>query len=176
MSPIRLIAAGAALALSAPAFATDISEPFSGDRAMALEFHAGFTGYGSGLVGGGRFGIPIVDNGFIGPINNSVYINFGADFYLLSRVAGFRSNRGGIAIGLPVALQWNFYFSDDWSAYAEAGLNFYIDSYFLEGNDLRFGGSWLITAVGGRYHLNESMALIGRVGSPYLSFGIEISL
>lgn len=174
MSPIRIAVTGAALALSTPALATDITDPFAGERPMLLELHAGFTPLGRGLAAGGRFGIPLVDNGFIGPINNSVYLNVGADFYLVSRVFGL--NRGGIGIGVPVAMQWNFYFSDQWSAYGEVGLNFYIDQNFFEGNGILFNTNWLVSAIGGRYHFSESMSLVGRVGSPYASIGIEFTL
>ncbi len=162
------------LAVSSPAFATDITEPFSGSRPQTLEFHGGFAYYGVGLAAGLRYGIPIVDNGFIAPINNSVYINFGGDFYLLGNVPG--SGRSGIGVGVPVALQWNFYFTEDWSAYAEGGINVYFDSYTFDGNGLLFGGTWVAAAIGGRYHFSENAALIGRLGSPYASIGIELSL
>ncbi|MEZ4319952.1 MAG: hypothetical protein R3F61_20745 [Myxococcota bacterium] len=174
---MKPLVAAAALFAAAPAFATDISEPFTGERANSLEFHGGFTYYGNGLAAGLRYGIPIVDNGFIGPINNSVYITFGADFYLLSRIYAFNgTNRGGVGFGIPIVLQWNFYFTDDWSAFGEVGVNPYFDSYTFQGNGVYFGGAWAIAAVGGRYHLSDSLALIGRAGSPYISFGVELSL
>jgi hypothetical protein len=164
----------AALAASAPAYATDITEPFTGKRTHVVEFHGGFSYYGVGLIGGLRYGIPIVDNGFIGPLNNSVYINFGADFYLLGNVPGLGG--GGVGVGVPVTLQWNFYFTDEWSAYGEAGLNAYFDTYTFDGQGLLFGGTWVAAAVGGRYHFSENAALIGRLGSPYASIGVELKL
>jgi len=163
-----------ALLAAAPAFATDIRDPFTGSRPNTLEFHGGFSWYGTGIAGGARIGIPIVDNGFIGPLNNSVYITIGADLYLLSDIAYF-NNRGGVGIGIPVSMQWNFYFTDDWSAFGEAGINPYFDSYTFRGNGLYPGGSWLVSAIGGRYHFSEDMALIGRVGSPYASIGVELT-
>jgi hypothetical protein len=172
---MKPIVVAAALLAAAPAFATDIREPFSGKRPHTLEFHGGFTYYGTGLAAGLRYGIPIVDNGFIGPINNSVYITIGADFYLLGRVPGY-GNRGGVGFGIPVMLQWNFHFTDEWSAFGEAGVNPYFDSYFFDGNALYFGGPWVGAAVGGRYHMSNGLALIGRAGTPYVSFGVELTL
>ncbi|MCB9675331.1 MAG: hypothetical protein H6737_09460 [Alphaproteobacteria bacterium] len=170
---MKPIVVAAALLAAAPALATDIREPFSGKRPNTLEFHGGFAYYGYGLAGGLRFGIPIVDNGFIGPINNSVYITIGADFYLLGRVPGYGTG-GGVGIGVPVMLQWNFYFTDEWSAFGEAGINPYLDSYFFDGNGI-YTPYWVGAAIGGRYHMSNGVALIGRVGTPYASFGAEIN-
>lgn len=83
-----LAAAFAAIAaVSAPdaAYAqrgrVDIRTPHTGSRPFQLDVHAGFTWWGVGFASGARFGIPILNNGFVPSINNAVYINFGADFY-----------------------------------------------------------------------------------------------
>jgi len=62
--------------------AIPIDEPFEGDRSSLFEIHAGlpYIGY-FGVAPGIRYGIPIVDNGFVPVIDNSVCINFGADVY-----------------------------------------------------------------------------------------------
>lgn len=171
---MRLFTLAFGLATATPAFATDISVPFSGTRPRLLDLHAGVQPYGFGAAIGARFGIPLVQNGFVDSIDNSVYINFGGDLYNTYSNA---LNRRGFAIGVPVAMQWNFNFTDEWSAFGEAGVNIFIGPAFFDGNTAGFvNGSWVITAVGGRYHLNESTALHLRAGWPYLSFGIELAL
>ncbi|MBX2800193.1 MAG: hypothetical protein KTR31_21115 [Myxococcales bacterium] len=165
-----VVSLAAALLTAAPAYATSIDEPHEGNRPHTLDLHAGVSVYSVGGAVGARYGIPIVPNGFVPPINNSVYINFGADLYFVGDVFGVG---GGNAIGIPVALQWNFYFSDQWSAYAEAGFNAFL--WLGDGDFFRVGSQNLVTAVGGRYHFSDSMALIGRVGSPYAAIGLELS-
>jgi hypothetical protein len=168
------------LAAPAVASATDISEPFSGDRAHTFDLHAGFGwwggGYGETFLVGGRYAIPIVDNGFIASINNAVTITFGADLYLTSYIEpnGNYYRSGGL--GVPVTLAWNFYFTDQWSAFGEAGANFYIGRDNLRGYGFRPGSNLLVTAAGGRYHMSEKTALILRVGNPYSAFGVEFTL
>lgn len=166
--------------LSLPAaHAQDIGTPFTGDRPISLSVHAGFAWYGSGVALGGRVNIPIVDNGFIKSINNSVYISLGADIYNVSYRYRDRDGRGGpdrwdrrgFAVGIPVALQWNFYFSPEWSAFGEAGINIYLDDVAPAPSY-----NWGIAAAGGRYHFSKSVSAQLRVGSPYTSIGFVFDL
>jgi hypothetical protein len=103
----------------------DIRTPFHGTRPYQLDFHAGLSWYGFGFAGGARFGIPILHNGFIPSLDNAVYINFGGDFYFVDDRCfggGGGCNREyRFALGFPVALHWEFYFDDTWSAFAELG-------------------------------------------------------
>jgi hypothetical protein len=169
---MRLLFLGIGLLTSASASATDISVPYTGSRANLLGVHAGFHPYGRGVSLGARFGVPILDNGFVSTIDNSVYVNFGADLY---NTYSRRLDRRGLAVGIPVALQWNFNFTEEWSAFAEVGVNLYAGPATWDG-DVFFDGSWLITAVGGRYHFDDSIALQLRLGSPYASLGISLTL
>jgi hypothetical protein len=156
---------------SAEAAEFTLLEPHEGGRPLLVELHGGFSYYyyGGAMVGA-RVGIPIVSNGFIPPLNNSVYINVGADAYFYT--GSLIATGGGVGIGVPVALQWNFYFTEDWSAFAEAGVNVFLDPN-------RTGSlvyPWLSTAIGGRYHFSDKLALHGRAGYPYTSIGVEFSL
>ena len=113
-----LAAAFAALsAVSAPQMAAaqrgsvDISRPFTGQRPFQLEVHGGFTWYGLGMASGVRFGIPILNNGFVPSINNAVYINFGIDTYYVrwgDPNCGPGRHCYGFGLGFPVALHWEF--------------------------------------------------------------------
>ena len=167
---MRSLLALAALSLPQLAGAQEIDQPHTGGRPVTLDLHAGFAWYGNGLALGGRIGIPIVDNGFVKTINNSVYINFGADFYYAEYYNGNNFEERSAALGIPVSMQWNFYFTPEWSAYGEVGVNLYVHN-----GDFRPGPYWGIGAVGGRYHFGESAALMLRLGSPYSSFGFELS-
>lgn len=165
------------LAWSPSALATDITVPFTGERPHTFDLHAGFAWYGYGAAVGGRYKIPVVDNGFVPSIDNSVSITFGADLYFANYYAPNGDAYYGTGIGVPVTMAWDFWFTDEWSAFGEAGVNLYVGNGLFRGYGFgRFGSQWLVTAVGGRYHFNEKMALIGRLGSPYAAIGIEFTL
>lgn len=183
------ITLGIAALATPPAARADhrIDQPFTGTRPLQLEFHGGLAWYGWGFAGGARFGIPILHNGFIPSLNNAVYINFGADLYFVDDRGCYRG-RGSdfcdayayrFAMGFPVALHWEFYFSDMWSAFAELGFQVYLPpSLFHRGNvDYRdHAGAWVIAAVGGSLHLGDVVSLTLRVGNPYISFGVTLKL
>jgi hypothetical protein len=132
-------------------------------------------GYGVGV----RFSIPIVDNGFISSINNSVAIGFGAD--LVHYDWCWYGNNGCSAnyLDFPVVMQWNFFVAQRWSVFGEPGL-FIFDGFF---NDCPNGNScpgrpWGFGVepalfLGGRYHLSSSTALTMRIGFPSFSFGFS---
>ena len=157
-----------------------IERPHQGSRPFQLDVHAGFTGWGLGLATGVRFGIPLMDNGFIDSINNAVYLNFGADFYFTRshRTCNDPPDRDcrwhyGPGFGFPVALHWEFYFSEEWSAFAELGAQFLVHPGWL--HDGQFRGrdlaGWFVAAVGGSYHIDDTVLLTLRVGLPYIAFG-----
>lgn len=154
----------------------DISRPFTGQRPFQLDIHAGFEWWGVGFATGARFGIPIMNNGFVPSINNAVYINFGFDFYWARwRYVGAGNYWDyGAGFGIPVALHWEFYFNEHWSAFAEIGVNVYFHPRFLHGEryDVYDGGYWFLFAVGGSFHVNDWLLLTLRVGSPYIAFGV----
>ena len=165
---MRLLALSAlAFSLATPAVAAPIEQPFSGRRPLTLGVHAGFAWYGNGVAFGARLGVPLVHNGFVSTINNSVYLSVGADVYN----ADYGGSRG-FAVGVPVALQWNFYFSEEWSAFVEAGVNLYFDD---SGRDPYYY-NWGIGAIGGRYKFSDTVAVQLRLGSPYSALGIVIDL
>ncbi|MBN2528724.1 MAG: hypothetical protein JXR76_20205 [Deltaproteobacteria bacterium] len=153
---------------AAPVKASYVGTPFEGERPRVFDLHVGMAYYDIGMASGGRFGIPIVHNGFVPRINNSVYINFGADFYLVR----YRNEAHG-ALGIPIALHWEFYFSEKWSAYGEAGINIFFHPSLFQGDGwTRSPERWIAGSIGGRFHINEAVALTLHVGNPYSSFGV----
>ena len=175
----------ATVATAAPAHAQSIIKN-PGDHpnyGVELEPHLDFgwanfnsNGFGAGL----RAGIPIVQNGFIPTINNSVAISFGAD---ILRFSGcyygntFFANGSDIGCGatyfiFPVTMQWNFWLTDKWSVFAEPGLalrHAFTDSTYCDARyyDCRSTTSFFPAFYGGaRFHLGETTALTMRLGYP----------
>lgn len=137
------------------------------------------TGFGLGA----RLSIPIVDNGFIKTINNSVAISFGLDWIRYSGCYYYDDRRFAYGCGasyfvLPAAMQWNFWLTTRWSVFGEPGLYLYhgvYDDYC----DARFRGCAYPTRTsvdialyaGARFHFNENIALTVRLGYPTASVG-----
>ena len=153
---------------SRPSTASYVGTPYAGERPGLFELHVGPAFHDMGMAVGGRFGIPIVDNGFISRINNAVYLSLGADYYLVD----YNGNLHG-ALGIPLVLHWEFYLAEKWSVYAEAGFNVYIHPSIFQGDGWVWSTShWIEGSVGGRYHINEKVALTLNLGNPYSSFGV----
>ena len=189
---VALVAAALSLAVVCETAAPEVARadhqidvPYTGTRPFQLDFHGGFAWYGWGFAGGARFGIPLMHNGFVPSLDNAVYLNFGADLYY---VDDFCHDRGrgiceydgyGFAMGFPVALHWEFYFNDTWSAFAELGFQVFLPPSLFRGYGVDYTyhvGQWVIAAVGGSLHLGDVVALTLRVGNPYIAFGITLNL
>ncbi len=152
---------------------TRVDAPFTGRRPFVLDIHGGFTWWGLGIATGARFGIPIVHNGFIGKLNNSFSINFGADFYYI-RPGGRLKKKYYPALGFPIAAHWEFYFTERWSAFGEVGLNIFLHpNVFHDEKYAFYPGHWFLFAVGGRLHFNDVVAMTLRLGNPYISIGVS---
>jgi hypothetical protein len=145
-------------------------------------------GNGSGVGVGFRGSVVIVDNGFVKTINNSVAISFGLDWvhYEVDDWCGYWNPPGpggnqGICywdddanlIWLPVAMQWNFWLSENWSVFGEPGLAIRInDDHYDDDLDLDF-----VFYGGGRFHFSDAVSLTMRLGFPTsLSVGVSFFL
>jgi len=124
-----------------------------------------YSGFGDFEFGGGfRASIELADPAFIPKLNNTVAITFGIDF-TNNNCRGYC--RSDFSFWSPVALQWNFFLTDKWSVFGEAG--FMLRSYgFLSETHGDF-----TLAAGGRYHFNDKVALTMRVGYPFVSVGLS---
>ena len=189
----RVLLAAFALSLASVAMTTGsaeaqndpliIEQPHTGSRPMTLDVHIGPMWYGVGLATGVRLGIPLVTNGFISKLNNAVYLSVGADFYYLRYFRGDPTGpdrRGyGPGFGFPIALHWEFYFTEKLSAFGEVGANIFIGPWVFDDNSREgFGaypGAWFLFAVGGKFHINENFALMVRLGTPYAAVGMSLS-
>jgi hypothetical protein len=141
-------------------------------------------GDGTGLGVGFRGSIVIVDNGFVKTINNSVAISFGLDWvhYEVDDWCEYWRGPGpqnchwdddANILWLPVAMQWNFWLSENWSVFGEPGLALrFNDDHYDDDLDLDF-----VLYGGGRYHFSEAASLTMRLGWPSaLSVGVSFFL
>lgn len=120
---------------------------------------------GSGMGLGARFSIPIVDNGFVQTINNSVAISFGADWLHYSE-----HSSGFDYFVVPVAMQWNFWVTESWSFFGEPGLAF-------EVFEDRRGWKMYPTGFGGaRWSMADGVNMVFRVGYPMSSVGVSFNM
>lgn len=122
----------------------------------------GEKGVGAEIGGGFRATIEVADPAFIPRLNNTVGITFGGDFTgCVAKGCGdaFRAR-------LPVGLQWNFWITPEFSAFADLG--------FM----LRIGGSGVypdfFTMGGVRYLFADRIAFTARIGYPFVTAGISI--
>jgi hypothetical protein len=192
---LSLVVATAATATPASAQSIIKTPGDHPNYAVELEPHLNFGWanlYASSGVGAGlRASIPIVQNGFIPTINNSIAISFGLDWIRYSGCyygSGVFANGNDIGCGasfflLPVTMQWNFWLTPRWSVFGEPGLYVY-HAVFDNFCDTRFKGCVEPTHtgigfagyVGGRLHFNDTVALTLRVGYPTISLGVSFLL
>ena len=153
----------------------------------------GNSGFGPGV----RFNIPFLDNGPIDTINNNMAIGFGMDWAIFDDVCGwywdYRRNvpvgHAGYdctahALSFPVVLQWNFYLTDVISVFGEPGLtiqHFWWDSDYCDDyGDYRCNGSDTDLDIafwgGGRFQVADTVSIIARIGTPYISVGVGFLL
>jgi hypothetical protein len=114
---------------------------------------------------GFRGTIPLLFNGFVSSINNSVGIGFGFDVDPIGQADHF---------AVPVVMQWNFWLSTHWSVFGEPG------AAVVFGNGAgRHGDKGSVIPVlyaGGRLHFTQAVALTLRVGYPDVSVGVSFLL
>ncbi len=148
-------------------------------------------GFGPGV----RFNIPFLDNGPISKINNNMAIGVGLDLTFGDNDCGWwwrgrgpwdnRHDCSVTEVWVPVVLQWNFFLTDIISVFGEPGFAFVHRSWdwqwYCDGNggpicdfddsdnDLEF-----VFWGGARFQFSDAIGATVRVGSPYVSVGINI--
>jgi hypothetical protein len=194
---VSLIIALAALVSSRAARAEESIIKSPGQHptySVELEPHLAFGFFvpsaGSGVGIGGRVTIPIVRNGFVKSINNSVGIGFGLDWIHYSGCFFVRDEFGDCAalnrVWIPVVMQWNFYLSNHWTVFGEPGLAITYsdwggDCVVANGNRVFICGPSpnrvdlqpVIIFLGGAFRFSQGASLTMRVGWPYASIGVS---
>lgn len=150
----------------------------SANRKMMLSFLAELGwGYWSafGVGAGARFAIPIVKNGFLPMLNDSFWIEFGADFRF-----HFPWWYSGVAFGLtiPIEVMWMFHILPNLAAYYKLslGLSLFFGNVYWAGGGVGFAAGFhhQFAMVGVLYHLSDTIALRAEVGYSDFKAGISI--
>jgi hypothetical protein len=197
-------AAGAAVLLASPAASAQIKQPGAHpDYSVEIEPHFVFqwtnTVWGEeGFGGGVRFNVPLMDNGPIDKINNNMAIGFGLDYVHFDDICRHwwgrwwsdprrGDNCSADVFWFPVVLQWNFFLTPIISVFGEPGFAIAhrrfewewwcggaggaVCEYDDTDTDLEF-----VFWAGARFMFSESVGATVRVGTPYISAGINFML
>jgi hypothetical protein len=141
-------------------------------------------GNDEGLGLGLRASIPVIQNGPVKTINNSFAVGFGLDWAYADqscpwpvrpvRYEGCDAHN----FSVPVVAQWNFFFNDTVSAFAELGLTII---YATWDYSVTVPADWdedeidvdPVFLIGPRFILGDNVAIPIRIGWPYLSVGVS---
>jgi hypothetical protein len=172
---------------------TPIGYDFELEPHLVLGTNPPGAGAGSGAGIGARASLVLDPEGFLPRVNDSVAIGFGLDIghYTGSwAIRGYRdqclhyetgpagtrictdvTSNGGTYnyVFLPVVLQWNFWFTQRWSAFAEPGVDF----YFLGNHGFSVSPAMY---VGGRFRIADRITLTARLGYPTFAFGVSFMM
>lgn len=121
-------------------------------------------GYTDGFGFGLRLGIPLMANGPITSINDSLALSVGADLVYWNGSYNQNTFWGTSELLIPVMLQWNFYLTRVFSIFPEAGVALGIGGC----SDCGFYAAPGF-ALGARIHLDGRAgypALVARIGFP----------
>lgn len=137
-----------------------------------------------GIGLGVRVSVPILENGPVRSLNNNLAITFGFDWAHFDGdcvVGGRRVDCDEDDFWVPVAGQWNFFITDVISVFPEVGLGFRNAVRSTEGcrsgacddSDLEVHFAlWF----GARFRVAEPIAIVLRLGTPSMSFGVSFLL
>jgi hypothetical protein len=138
---------------------------------------------GFGFVPGVRIGIPVVENGFIPSINNSVAVSFGFDAVYYPDCWRGDANCSAWFLEFPATMQWNFYVAQHWSVFGEPGFfiyhGFFSGCAFANGSPCFTPTGYPETGIlpafyaGARYYFSDKVTLTMRVGYPTFSIGVS---
>jgi hypothetical protein len=153
-----------------------------------LEFHGlvqwdvepwNHNGFGLGA----RASIPVIAQGPITTVNNSLAVAFGFDWAHASHCHpepryNARVDCSNNNFEFPVTVQWNFFFSDVISLLVELGLDVRYETWsWRDGpgdeDDVEAFPQFLI---GPRFFVGKNVAIPIRIGWPYLSVGVSFLL
>jgi hypothetical protein len=138
------------------------------DYDLELEGHLTFLFRRNVAPGlGVRANWELVDPGFIKGLNNTVAFGVGLDLGFNTWCEGVgedaKCRDADLDFIIPLNLQWNFWFTPEWSAYFEPGVFIGRPRY-----GMAIGPN---VAAGARYQVARNFLLTARVGYPSMTFG-----
>lgn len=155
---------------------------------LAIEWDRGWKTRGAGVGPGFRASIPIVQNGPIPQINNSLAISFGVDWVYFSQCYG-QPDSAKCSVSefwFPVVAQWNFFFTPVISVFGEVGGALVSRRYgynkgcpAIDAADCRYTNFSPFEPLfwgGARFLFSPSVGMVVRVGSPSLTLGADFLL
>jgi hypothetical protein len=140
-----------------------------------------------GLGLGFRASIPVMQNGPVTTINNSFAVGFGLDWaysdgncYWRAPPVRYEGDCDTHNFSFPVVAQWNFFFNQTISAFAEFGLTIIYATWDWD-YPTTVPGDWdeddidvdPVFLIGPRFILGDKIAIPIRIGWPYLSVGVS---
>lgn len=137
-----------------------------------------------GIGPGVRLSIPFLDNGPIPTINNNMAIGFGVDWAFYNQCRRFDEDDCDVnMLWFPVVVQWNFFFTPVVSVFGEVGGGIVYRSADRDvgclGNNCDETDLDLFRPLffgGGRFLFSETVGLVVRLGTPYVSIGATFLL
>jgi hypothetical protein len=185
-----LVLTAAALAITTAAQA-QIDRPGAHDSYSAevephlVLQHTDNDGIGVGVRGS----FPIIDNGPVKTINNSLALGIGLDWsHWEDDCPGPFDGCDGNDFWIPLVVQWNFFFSDMISAFPEVGLALEYEDWdgdydgFCRRVDIDCDDDdgdldvEFVLWLGVRFHLADEFALTVRLGTPSILIGASFFL
>lgn len=156
--------------------------------AIDLEPHlvlqwSGEEGFDEGLGLGMRVSWPVIDNGPLPDVNNTLAVTAGADITFQGGRCPVPASNGlqwvdceAWQLWLPVAAQWNFYFSQTFALFGELGLAIqYVNGEAYNAAGRKWDGDDIdihpVLWLGGRYIATDKVAFTFRLGFPSLTVG-----
>jgi hypothetical protein len=145
-----------------------------------------------GIGVGMRASIPVLQNGPIPSINNSLAIGFGLDWAHFNGCGPWNGACGADSFLFPLVVQWNFFLTDWFSLFPEVGLAVQHASLGWNGTipgscrrvngvDVCSNGAShtyvdLVLWLGARFALSDHIAFVLRLGTPSILFGVSFML
>jgi hypothetical protein len=146
------------------------------------------TGIGVGL----RASIPVLQDGPISTINNSLAVGFGLDWAHFDGCGPFNDLCDANDFWIPLVLQWNFFLTRAISIFGELGLALQYSKLDWAGdiprncarvngvnvcsNDVDDLDVELVLWLGARFALSDNVAFTLRLGTPSLLLGVSFFL
>ena len=178
----------AGLTLLASSASAQINEPGRHPRytvelepLLVWQWNGAEAAVDDGLGIGLRASIPVLQDGPVSTINNNLAVTFGLQW------AHFFECRGADDCSendfwVPAALQWNFFLTPMLSIFPEFGLGFrhavFTDPVCVNGGRCRTTSLEVhpVLWFGGRFRLTDKIAIVMRLGTPSLHFGVSFLL
>lgn len=146
---------------------------------LVWQWNADEAAIDDGIGLGFRASIPVLREGPLPSIDNNLAVSFG---FAWAHFPECRVERGECSendFWVPVVAQWNFFLTPSFSLFPEFGLGFrnavFDGGALCDGRGCRHSSLEVhpVMWFGARVHLSEMFALVMRLGTPWLQFGVS---